>query len=102
MQDNTSRIHPLALLQAYFILKRITEDKLDVHAAKVGAAAVQKIREKARILGISPDDISGIGMLFDVGTHTNALVGGKPLMQYNGRWAPPITTTLKEFDYLLR
>lgn len=98
--DNTSRVNPLQLLQSLQILKRIVNDDLPLNAKEVGAYALERMKYKLKSLGIN-DQIKGVGLLFDVGDKTDALVGKNGVSHYNGRWSPPLTMTKEEFNVLL-
>jgi 4-aminobutyrate aminotransferase-like enzyme len=98
--DNTSRVNPLVLIQALQILKRIHYDHLEMNAAAVGTYALEKLKQKAKRMGFE-NDVYGIGLLFDVGPHTDELVGKNKVKHYQGRWSPPLTLTKEDFDILL-
>lgn len=98
--DNTSRVHPLALIQSLHILNRIIKDQLPARAQQVGQYALDKIKKKAESLGFG-NEVHGIGLLFHVGPHTDSLVGKDRIEHYLGRWAPPLTVEKEDFDVLL-
>lgn len=99
--DNTSRIHPIVLIQALAILDRIQKDRLEDNARIVGEYAYKKILEKAKKLNID-GDIRGIGLLLHVGDLTDALVPSKQIKHFEGRWAPAITLSKSDFDRILQ
>lgn len=96
--DNTSRVHPLALVQSLKIITRVLDDNLTEHAKREGAEALALMKEKAKRLGFE-DEIFGIGLLFDLGSHTPELL--RSVSHYNGRLSPPITVTADDFTILL-
>lgn len=98
--DNTSKVSPLALLQATQVLKQIREDNLIQNARDVGAYTVEKLKAKARRNNMDPYEIRGVGLLIYGGSKVDDLTEIK-VKGYQGRWTPPLTLSKPEVDQII-
>ena len=99
--DNTSRIHPLVLLQAVQVLKRILKGGLVKNAERSGAYLLESLRNRAKVYGLNPDEINGVGLLLHVGELSQELTRVN-ISDYKGRWTPPLTISKEEITAILK
>ena len=82
------------------VLKQIIERNLTHNAQESGAYFVERLKAKARKLGLDPNKINGVGLLMDGGPHLDQLTK-VPVDHYRGRMTPPITTSKDEINKLI-
>lgn len=104
--DNTSLANPLALVQSGQILNRINGGRLVKNAESIGSYLIQRIKLKAERVGLPTAQMSGVGLLVDLGQELaspqlQAKIFSYPIKSYNGRLTPVLTLSKREVDELI-
>jgi 4-aminobutyrate aminotransferase-like enzyme len=98
--DNTSLANAMVMRQSIQILRRIRTGRLIENAADTGAYFLEKLRIRAKRLGVDPNEVTGIGLLLNGGVRGNELMNSG-VSNYRNRWTPPITLSRSEADALV-
>ena len=94
--DNTSVTSAADAARAVAIIETIQDKNLVESAQRNGAIILQKLRSKAAQLGLNPNSIQGIGLVFHLSDYVDRLFPKRSLENYEGRVTPLLTTEPKD------
>ncbi len=94
--DNTSITSAADAARAVAIIETIQDKNLVEAAQKNGVIILEKLRSKAAQLGLNPNSIQGIGLVFHLSDYVDRLFPKQSLENYEGRVTPLLTTEPKD------
>ena len=98
--DNTSVASAADVLRALVVMESINGNNILDSVKSNGAEILQKIRDRARTLGIPEESIQGIGMIFHLSNYKTQLFPEGGVLDYEGRVTPYITTKVNDWPLL--
>ena len=99
--DNTSIASAADVARALVVIETIGDNNLVKHAESEGKAILANVRAKAVELGLSPDKIQGIGLVFHFSNYIDLLFPKNSLINFEGRVTPYITNKLSDWPSYL-
>jgi len=97
--DNTSKVNPLQLIQAIYVLKRIREGKLVENSRLTGEYLLSRLKDLATKKDLEPDKVRGLGLMIYAGKELSDLDEWN-IDHYIGRWLPWLSLSRDEVDLL--